>query len=263
MSIETNPLQKIANTVMTFARIAKDKTTEVIQKYTTNEKHNIERLYPKKNNFTEYLSDQMFFFAEPTLVYPCVYLGSTYNALLWQTLVDNNIKYIINVTNEITNYYPKYITYYQIPIKDNNNESMQPYFDESFNKIEEFLNNNDGNVLVHCFFGASRSVTIIIDYLRRKTGKSVDEILIEIKKLRPIINPTHQFIQDLKNNEQYIQNSTNMLDTFGIIYDQPFTNDESDNIEKFNENLDENFDEYLDKLVQEAVNKEYENSKNQ
>ena len=200
MSSNLPTLQQVANTVLTFARIVKDKSANAIKTYMVDEKHIVERLYPKKN-FTEYISDQMNFFSEPTLVYPNLYLGSMYNALLWQTLVDNNIKYIINVTDEVTNCYPKYIEYYQILIKDDNNDSILPFFDKTFNKIEEFLNKGDGNVLVHCVFGASRSVSIITDYIGRKTGDSVDEIIQKLKNIRPAVNPTHKFIQDLYNAE--------------------------------------------------------------
>jgi protein-tyrosine phosphatase len=206
MSSNLPSLQQVTNTVLTFARIVKDKSTHAIKTYMNDENHVVERLYPKKN-LSEYLYDQMNFFSKPTLVYPNLYLGSMYNALLWQTLVDNNIKYIINVTDEVTNCYPKYIEYYQIHIKDDNNQSLLPYFDESYNKIEEFLNRGDGNVLVHCVFGASRSVTIITEYLRRKTGEPVNDIIQKLKEIRPIINPTQQFIQDL-NYSQNTQSNT-------------------------------------------------------
>lgn len=205
MSSKLPTLQQVTNTVLTFARIVKDKSAYAIKTYMDDETHNVERLYPKKN-FSEYISDQLNFFSEPTLVHPNLYLGSMYNALLWQTLVDNNIKYIVNVTDEVTNCYPKYIEYYQIPIKDDNNQSLLPYFDETYNKIEEFLNKGDGNVLVHCVFGASRSVTIVTEYLRRKTGKPIDEIIQELKDIRPAVNPTHKFIQDL-NDAQNMHNS--------------------------------------------------------
>ena len=205
-SNSSSTIEKITNTILAPLRIIKDKSTEAIKTYTSNEKTTIERLFPKKNLFG-HISDHVVFFSEPTLVYPNLYLGSVYNAVLWQTLIKNNIKYIINVSNEITNWYPEHIEYYQIPIKDNNNESMQPYFEESFNKIEEFLGKNNGNVLVHCYFGASRSATIIIEYLRRKTGKSINEIIIELKNIRPVINPTQKFIQDLNNNLDPNKNS--------------------------------------------------------
>ena len=202
MSSNLPSLRRLTNIMLTLARIVKDKSTHAIKTYTTDEKHNVERLYPAKN-LSEYISEQINFFSEPTLVYPKLYLGNMYNALLWETLVDNNIKYIVNVTDEVTNCFPEHIEYYRIPIKDNNNESMQPYFDESFNKIEEFMNKNDGNVLVHCFKGASRSVTIVTEYLKRKTGKSADTIIQELKAIRPVINPTHQFIRDLNVSESH------------------------------------------------------------
>jgi protein-tyrosine phosphatase len=206
MAFNYSTIEKLTNTILSPLRIIKDKSKETLKDYINNENTNIKRMYPDKN-FIDRLSDYVVFFSEPTPVYPNIYLGSVYNANTWNTLVKNNIKYIINVSNELTNWYPDYIEYYQIPIKDNNSESMQPYFDESYNKIEEFLSKKNGNILVHCFFGASRSVTIITEYLRRKTGKSIDDIIIELKKLRPVVNPSQQFIYDLYiNNKEEKEN---------------------------------------------------------
>ena len=189
-------IEKTANTIVAPFRIIKDKAVDAVKDFWKGEKHDISRLYPK-NGFIEKISDHGVFFSQPTLVYPRIYLGSVYNAVLWKTLVDNNIKFIINVTSEITNWYPNDIEYLQIPMKDNNNESLKQYFSSSFNAIEDFLQNKEGNILIHCYFGASRSLTIVTDYIRRKTSKPVMEIIQEIKLLRPIINPTQQFLNDL------------------------------------------------------------------
>jgi len=262
MSSNSSTLEKITNGILAPLRIIKDKSADALKAITSSNKSNIERLFPKKN-LLGHLSDHLVFFSEPTLVYPNLYLGSVYNAVLWQTLVNNNIKYIINVSNEITNWYPDHIEYYQIPIKDNNNESMQPYFDESFNKIEEFLSKGDGNVLVHCYFGASRSATIIIEYLRRKTGKPVDEIIQELKAMRSVINPTHQFVQDLNDsanphnetpeiNYQYETNLTEQLNLFKELNDSVKMTDVEESIEQ---------EETIQKIIESEKLKESTESK--
>jgi hypothetical protein len=154
----------------------------------------MERLYPQTNVFAGYVH----FFSGPTQVYNGLYLGSAYNASCWYTLEKFNIKYIINVTSEISNYYESSgITYYRIPIRDDNNESIQSYFDESYKKIEEFLRKNDGNVLVHCYMGASRSATVVARFISKKQEVDITEVIANLTERRPIVNPTQQFIKDL------------------------------------------------------------------
>lgn len=152
------------------------------------------RLYPPTNMFFGYAH----FFSSPTKVHDGLYLGSAYNASCWYTLEKLNIKYVVNVTVEISNYYESSgIIYYRIPIRDDNNESIQSYFDESCNKIEEFLSKKDGNVLVHCYMGASRSATIVARYIAKKKEIDIVDVLAYLTEMRPIVNPTHQFMLDL------------------------------------------------------------------
>lgn len=157
----------------------------------------MERYHPPTNMFFSYVH----FLSDPTKVHDKIYLGSAYNASCWYTLKKYNIKYVVNVTVEISNYYESSgITYYRIPIRDDNNESIQNYFNESYGKIEEFLNNNDGidgNILVHCYMGASRSATIVAGYIAKKENKDVSEVIEYLTKIRPIVNPTQQFVKDL------------------------------------------------------------------
>jgi hypothetical protein len=154
----------------------------------------MERLNPQLNIIHSYF----YFLSEPTKIYDRVYLGSAYNASCWYTLEKLNIKYIINVTSEISNYYQSQgIEYYRIPIKDNNNESMIEYFDISYQNINNFLENNNGNVLIHCYMGASRSATIAAMFLSKKTNVDITEIIENLKIQRPLVNPTQQFIKDL------------------------------------------------------------------
>ena len=202
---------RASNNVIAPLKVVIDKSVDAISYKENNEsktKENVvnpdgidkpeikkmERLYPPTNTLYGYLH----FFSDPTQVHDGLYLGSAYNASCWYTLEKYNIRYIVNVTIEITNYYESSgITYYRIPIRDDNNESIQNYFNESYEKIEEFLNKKNGNVLIHCYMGASRSATIAAKYIAKKNGGDVTEVIQNLTEKRPIVNPTKQFVKDL------------------------------------------------------------------
>lgn len=192
MSTTYSVLERSVNALIAPLRVLKDKVYDATTKNPdTNE---IIRLYPK-NIICEYTT----FFSGPTQVHPHIFLGSAYNAASFQTLVDNNIKYIINVTNEISNYYPDYFTYYQIPMKDNNVDSISKYLDDSYTKITEYINNNDGNILVHCYMGASRSAVIVANFIHKNDGGDIQLIIDQLREKRPNVNPTHKFLTDLQS----------------------------------------------------------------
>lgn len=159
----------------------------------------IVRMNPKKSLFEDYYH----FLYDPTLVYTDektntkIYLGSAYNSACFYTLAKYNIKYIINVSFEISNYYPDEMTYFRIPIRDDNYESIKNYFKESHIMIKKFMENNDGNILVHCYMGASRSASIIINFISTETQKDITEVLEELTKKRPIVNLTEKLTRDL------------------------------------------------------------------
>ena len=192
-------IERVGNTLLVPVRVFSDKIYDVINDENKSEKE-IERIY-QKNKITEYLT----FFGSPTEVHPRIFLGSACNAACFNTLKHHNIRFIINVSSEISNYYPNYFEYYQIKIKDNNNESMYEYFDESFQKIENFLNDNEGNILIHCFMGASRSATVVAKYISKKTGRDIISIIKEMKERRNVVNPTQQFLTDLIREKEEIQ----------------------------------------------------------
>lgn len=163
------------------------------------------RINASKNIFEEYIH----FCSGPTKVYPinennknnkhtpCIYLGSAYNAACYYTLKEYNIKYIINVTEEISNYYEKSITYYRIAIRDDNCQSIKPFLQESYDTIKRFLAEKKGNILVHCYMGKSRSATVVANFISTETGENVTVVLNNLMAVRPIVNPTEKFASDL------------------------------------------------------------------
>lgn len=190
-----NYANRSINALLAPIRIVKDKLYDAfLIQYYNHEYNSISRLY-KKNIIDEYV----IFISDPTEVYPNLYLGSAYNAVSYQTLINKNIKYIINVTLEISNYYidDSTFTYYQIPIRDNNTDSILTYLLPSYEFIDNALKKNDGNILVHCFMGSSRSTSIIANYISKKEHKNINDTINDLRKKRSSVNPTIKFINEL------------------------------------------------------------------
>ena len=131
-----------------------------------------------------------------------IYLGSAYNASNKELLQSYNIRYIINITNEISNHFPDDFVYFNFKIQDNNKDRLFDFLEESYRKIKEYQNNNDGAILVHCFMGASRSASILTYYIHKKFNLTIDDSIIFIKNKREIINLTTLFYNQLLDIEK-------------------------------------------------------------
>lgn len=75
--------------------------------------------------------------------------------------------------------------YSYIPADDNVNYDLSQHFDATFDFIDQAR--NQSNVLVHCASGASRSATIVIAYLIRKYGYSVDYLIALLRRKRSVV----------------------------------------------------------------------------
>jgi protein-tyrosine phosphatase len=158
----------------------------------------------KKRLFTPipYLTQLEWFYGEPTHIIDNIYLGSAINASHLNTLKERNIKLIINMTYEISNYFPKDVEYLNYPLYDNNSQSIKNYLIESYDKIIQFqMNNRDKNMLIHCFMGASRSASVVIYYLMKKYNYTLNDAIMFCKDKRALVNPTILFYNELSELE--------------------------------------------------------------
>ena len=159
----------------------------------------------KKRIFTpkSKLEQIQTFFSEPTYIIDNIFLGSAFNASNYNSLKQNNIGLIINMTNEISNYYVDEIIYKKYGLYDNNKEPIIQYLEQTFKDIIEFQHKYPNkNILIHCFMGASRSASILTYYIHKKFNLRIDDSIIFIKNKREIINLTTLFYNQLLDIEK-------------------------------------------------------------
>ena len=128
-----------------------------------------------------------------------LYLGSAKNAADLDSLQRLEIGLIVNATSEIPSFYQDMdnFEYVQIPILDVQDASLQ---DVESNLIEavEKINNFKGNILVHCFMGASRSVSVICKYFMKYENMTFDQAYQHIRDSRDVVCMNINFIDDIK-----------------------------------------------------------------
>lgn len=171
------------------------KSNDLMQSFNEDAKISpkIKRIYTKLPKLTQLA----WFFGYPSYIKDKIYLGSAFNAATKSTLDVLNIKYIINVTDKIENYFPDFYEYETYIISDNNQQHIIPYLESSYKKIKEFQKKNKGNILIHCVMGASRSASIVCYYLMREYNFDPEKIYHAMKLKRECVNPTNIFYNDL------------------------------------------------------------------
>ena len=142
------------------------------------------------------------FFTPCTYIIDNIYLGSSLGACNLNLLNKNKIGYIINISEDIPNFFEDKFKYLQITKRDNGKEELdKKNFEESYNYILKSQESNK-NIFIHCFVGRSRSVSLIIYYLMKKYNYTIKESLDYIKEKRSVIDPAIKFINNLKKYEK-------------------------------------------------------------
>ncbi len=179
-----------------------------VNKYNGEDKSN--RIMKEVGKFTEL----QYFYSDPSFIVDNIYLGSAQNAATKSILDKFEITLVMNVTKSIRNYYPDEIEYIKYDLYDNNQNSIGKHLEDAYNKIKEHQQNKEGNILIHCFMGRSRSATVVLYYLMRTrvnedgSPYSFEDAVEFLLKQRPIVNPTFQFTKDLANSIKQIKKNT-------------------------------------------------------
>jgi len=140
-----------------------------------------------------------------SLIVKNLFIGNLQDAYNKDFLLKNNINLVINCCEECHDVdYASLglggMTVYHLHLIDHIGESLQRYnyLTNMVRLINDHLSKNKGAVLVHCFAGVSRSVSIVVAYLMCKYNMTFDQALAFVRKMRPIANPNYSFQQQLR-----------------------------------------------------------------
>lgn len=148
------------------------------------------------------------------LIEPNLYLGGLNAAKDLPTINRYNITHILTIDIcPLPRTVVEYVKGYKfIQLSDQPKEDLLSCFDETESFIENGM--QEGSVFVHCYFGVSRSATVIIAYIMKKYNLNYPEALQKVKNKRSIVYPNHGFVSQLnlykdmgfkidKNNMKY------------------------------------------------------------
>ena len=143
-----------------------------------------------------------------TEILPNLILGSLDESFDRNILKKYNVSHILNVANEINIDNRVGLLYKKYGIDDDDdNSDIRVILDDCIDFIKNAHENN-GIVFVHCWFGMSRSVCIILVYMVIVLNWEFNDVYIHIKNLRPIIDVWELYLIQIK---QYIIESKNKL----------------------------------------------------
>ncbi|XP_078001222.1 dual specificity protein phosphatase 10-like [Glandiceps talaboti] len=145
----------------------------------------------------------------PSSILPFLYLGADKDASDMDLLERLQIKYVLNVTSHIPLYFEDTasIKYKRLPASDNCQQNLTQYFEEASEFIDE-ARHNGSNILVHCHAGVSRSATLCIAYIMKHTNMTMTDAYQYVKHKRPIISPNLNFMGQLVEFEDALNQGT-------------------------------------------------------
>jgi protein-tyrosine phosphatase len=189
-----NSVYSVFSSISAHYRVIKDRVYYYFYIYEPNE------IVEREKTPINLIEDIYTFVDYPSKIDDNLYLGNSYNAANYSHLKDRNIVGIVNVTEEITNYFDdcNEFDYLKINILDNTKTNIIDHID----KIMEFVKNKqkDGNILIHCFAGKSRSATCVLYYLMKKYNYSYEDAHKLLNDKRHCVNINNKFIGDLQEH---------------------------------------------------------------
>ncbi|XP_014484782.1 PREDICTED: dual specificity protein phosphatase 12-like isoform X1 [Dinoponera quadriceps] len=132
---------------------------------------------------------------------PGLFLGNLTAAADIDWLKEVAITHILTVDScplprKIQDHLPNLITKY-IQVTDMPREDLLTHFEDSYEFIDRALESN-GRVLVHCYFGMSRSATVVIAYAMKKRESSFADAFHAVKAKRRFVAPNPGFVAQLR-----------------------------------------------------------------
>ena len=132
----------------------------------------------------------------------CIDIASDISKLVHEgiTNVLNCYQKLEDVDEEVKKKYKPVISLLCLPFLDSNGANLIAQLPAAFDFIEQTKKNN-GKILVHCYAGISRSVSIVMAYLiwvNYKEYKTIDDVFVHVKSIRVEADPNFSFSGQLK-----------------------------------------------------------------
>lgn len=135
-----------------------------------------------------------------------LYLGSEWNASNYEELKERNVGYILNVSNEIDNFFPADFKYMNVRVEDREDAQLIREWDKTYKFICTAMENKKA-CLVHCKMGISRSAATVIAFLMKKNKWNLNEAFECVRKKRTCVRPNAGFMEQLRVYEGILKAS--------------------------------------------------------
>lgn len=132
-----------------------------------------------------------------------IFIGNFSTSTNKELLKENGITHILSCISHYTPLYPDEFTYKHIKSYDILDFNLFEFFDETNKFIQEGTANNN-KIYIHCMYGVSRSVTIVLAYFLKYNKESLSTLLEKIREKRPIANPNESFMEQLEQFRQLL-----------------------------------------------------------
>ncbi|KAK7493217.1 hypothetical protein BaRGS_00015554 [Batillaria attramentaria] len=140
-------------------------------------------------------------------ILPGLIMGSQDVAHNMELLDKFKVTHILNVASHVENIYPEKFTYLSMDLRDLPDFPISKAFPEAIEFIDKAIKSG-GCVLVHCNAGISRSATIVLAYLMKAKGLSLNDAFTYLRSKRPSSFPNSGFMIQLKTFEDSLAKET-------------------------------------------------------
>ncbi|XP_067362876.1 protein phosphatase Slingshot homolog 2 isoform X4 [Channa argus] len=151
--------------------------------------------------FKEFIDNEMIVILgqmdSPTEIFEHVFLGSEWNASNLEELQNSGVRYILNVTREIDNFFPGMFEYHNIRVYDEEATNLLEYWNDTYKFITK-AKKAGAKCLVHCKMGVSRSASTVIAYAMKEYGWNLDTAFDYVKERRAVTKPNPSFMKQLE-----------------------------------------------------------------
>lgn len=131
-----------------------------------------------------------------------LYLGSEEQAHNPHIIRNLKITHIVNATKNGANKFPN-LKYCKVTVVDQEDEKICRFFQKAYDFIESAMHENqlgaNNVVMVHCALGVSRSATIVVMFIMRAFGLSLENAMKFVKKHRSKVEPNPGFLKQLED----------------------------------------------------------------